>query len=124
MMRILLLALSSLALLAGCADNASAHGAASLDFNGTGMGTHDDSAECDDDGTVTGTGNVDDGTLHVTVTDGDGKVQFDETYDGGVDASAEHMDGASGTWTLTATRVGDDLLGDEFKGQYEFTLAC
>lgn len=129
-MRQIVALLALTALLAGCAgDDADGldavdNEAASLEFEGRDSGNHSDSAECDEDATLTGTGNIEDGTIQVTVTDGSGAMKFEKTYDGGVDAEGERMEGASGEWTLTVTRAGDDLLGDEFHGQYAFTLTC
>lgn len=126
MQRLLLLSACLAALLAGCADDSStnSHGSASLSYNGNEVGSHDDSADCDDDGTLVGTGSIDDGSIHVTVTDGKGAEQFSETYDGDLDGDAEHMDGGSGEWTLTVTRTGDALVGGDFDGSYTFTLTC
>jgi hypothetical protein len=110
------------ALLAGC--TAGAGEALELSYEGTDSGTHDDSAECDDDATLVGTGNVEDGQVVLTVSDGSGDDVFTRTFDGGIDLEGEQLDGASGTWTVTAVRGGDDLVGDEFNGQYTFGLAC
>ena len=125
-MKTLLLALASLTLLAGCAGNDDVNEAkvASLEYEGNESGTHEDSVDCDKDARLAGTGNVDDGTLEVTVTDGSGAMQFEKTYNAGVEADGERMSGASGQWTLTVTRAGDDLVGDGFNGQYTFTLTC
>lgn len=132
MRKTLLATLVVAALLAGCADDGDVQDlpddarkdGASLEFEGRDSGEHSDTAECDDDATLTGSGNIEDGNIQVTVTDGSGDTKFSETYDGGVEAEGERMDGASGTWTLRVVRAGDDLLGDEFNGQYAFTLAC
>lgn len=53
-----------------------------------------------------------------------GNDVFTRTFDGGIDLEGERMDGASGEWTVTATRSGDDLIGDEFNGQYTFGMTC
>lgn len=125
-MRTVLILLGAAALLAGCADDADVDaGGASLEFNGEDSGTHSDTAEgCDDGGTLTGSGNIDDGSIQVTVTDGSGDEVFSRTYDDGVEAEGERLQGASGDWRLTVARSGDDLVGDPFRGQYAFTLAC
>lgn len=120
-----LLLLSVAALLAGCAQNAGTQSIATLDFEGSDSGTHSDTArDCDDDGTLVGSGNVQDGSIEVTVTDGSGAQQFSRSYDSGVDVEGERLSGASGDWELTVTRSGDDLIGDPFNGQYSFTLTC
>ena len=124
-MRTPLILLALAALLAGCADDADLDSeAATLDFEGQDSGTHSDTAECDEDATLAGTGTIEDGSIEVTVMDGSGTEQFSKTYDGGVDAEGERMEGSSGSWTLTVVRSGDDLVGDEFNGQYSFTLTC
>lgn len=124
-MKTLLLLLASATLLAGCAGDGGTQSVASLDFEGTDSGSHSDTAQdCDDDGTLVGTGNIEDGMIEVTVTDGSGAQQFSRTYDAGVDTEGERLNGASGDWELTVMRSGDDLLGDPFNGQYSFTLTC
>lgn len=124
-MRTLLILLAAAALLAGCADDSGLDAdGASLEFEGRGSGSHEDSADCDDDATLAGSGNVEDGSIEVTVTDGSGAVKFEESFDGGIESEAERMQGASGDWTLSIVRAGDDLIGDEFNGQYAFTLTC
>lgn len=121
-MRKLLAGLGLVALLAGCVGDSGE--AAKLSFDGSDSGTHDDSAECDDDATLVGTGTVDDGTLTITVSDGSGTETFSREFDAGIDLSGERLDGSSGTWTLTATRMPDDLVGDGFQGTYTFNLSC
>ena len=126
MHRILLLSAALAALLAGCADDTDldSHGAAEVSYEGNDIGSHDDSADCDDDATLVGTGSIDEGSITVTVTDGKGAEQFSETYDGDLDGETERMDGAEGDWTLSVTRLGSALVGGEFDGQYTFTLSC
>lgn len=123
MQRILLaLALLPLAL-AGCAGD-SGEGA-KLSFDGEDSGTHSEDANgCDDDATLTGSGNIEDGSVMVTVTDGGGDEVFSEEYSGDIEVEAERLTGASGDWTLTAVRAGDDVIGDSFTGEYVFNLSC
>ena len=127
-MRTLLLLISLAALLAGCANNAStdsdSHGTASVSYNGNEVGTDDDSADCDDDATLTGTGSIDQGSIKVTVTDGNGAEQYSHEFDGDVTGDAEHMDGHEGQWTLTVVRSSGALVVGDFDGSYSFTLAC
>lgn len=124
MMARMLIGLASLAfLLSGCAGDSG--GAAKLDFEGEDTGTHTEKADgCDDDGTLTGSGHIDDGVLTVTVMDGSGKELFSRDYEGEVNLAAERLTGSSGDWTLSAVRMGDDVVGDEFKGEYAFNLSC
>lgn len=117
-----LLAGLALLLLAGCVGDSG--GAAKLSFEGSDSGSHDDTVKCDDDATLVGTGTIDDGSVTVRVTDGSGAEKFSRTFDEDVDVTGEGLDGASGTWTLSATRAGDDLLGDPFNGSYTFNLSC
>ncbi len=126
MQRTLVLFASLAALLAGCAGDSGtqSHGSASLSYKGTDPGTDHDSADCDDDASLVGTGSIDEGTLHVTVTDGKGAEQFSHDYDGDLTGDAEHMSGSDGEWTLTVVRSGDALIGGDFDGSYTFTLTC
>lgn len=122
---LLLLALLATAL-SGCAGDSGtqSHDVATVSYDGNEPGSEDDSGDCDDDATLVGTGSIDDGSITVTVTDGNGAEQYSETFDGDVDADAERMDGASGEWTLSVTRLGDSLIGGDFDGSFSFTLSC
>src|SRR5688500_18111149 len=82
--------------LAGCIGDSG--GSASVSFDGSGNGSHDDSADCDSDGTLVASGQVDQGQVDVRVTDGDGRAVFSRQFDGGANLDAEALDGASGTW--------------------------
>lgn len=117
-----ILAILALAFLAGCVGDSG--GSAHVDFDGTGNGSHNDSAKCDSDGTLVASGQVDAGQVDVRVTDGDGAVVFDRQFDGGANLDAQALDGASGTWRLTAVRTSDTLLGQPFSGDYDFRLTC
>lgn len=111
--------------LAGCAGGGGTLGSdASLTFDGTGGGSHDDSADCGDEGTITGDGNIQDGTVSVVVTDGGGDQVFEQEYEGEFTIEPETVNGASGTWQIEATRGGEGLAGDEFQGEYTFRLDC
>jgi hypothetical protein len=110
------------AALAGCIGDSG--GAASVSFDGTGNGTHDDSTKCDSDGTLVASGQVDEGQVDVRVTDGDGRPVFSQQFDGGANLDTRTLDGASGTWTIRAVRTSDTLLGSEFSGDYSFRLSC
>jgi hypothetical protein len=117
-----ILAAGLVLLLAGC--TAGTGDLTELSYEGRDSGSHQERADCDDSATLAGTGNVEDGTLTVRVTDGSGEEAFSRSFDGGIDLEGERLQGASGTWTMTATRSGDDLVGDEFNGQYTFGLTC
>lgn len=111
--------------LAGCAGGGGTLGSdASLTFDGSGSGTHSEEVDCNDDGTLTGDGNVSDGQLQVTVTDGSGDEVFSQTFEGEFTLEPKTMNGASGTWEVQGERSGDDLAGDEFQGEYTFRLDC
>lgn len=114
--------LTVLVLLAGCVG--SSGGSASVSFDGEGNGAHDDSTHCDKDGTVYSNGQVDQGQVDITVTDGDGKEVFHRQFDGGANMDATPADGASGTWTLRAVRSSDTILGSPFQGHYTVNLGC
>ena len=70
------------------------------------------------DGTLVGAGSVDEGTVTVTVMDGDGNEVFRETYDDAFELEGEILDGGSGTWTIEAEP------GDAFDGTFGLTLTC
>lgn len=111
--------------LAGCVGEGklSSEGA-TLSYEGQQSGDHQETADCDEDGRITGSGNVEDGTLTVKVTDGGGEELWSKEFDGAVNFDSAPLSGASGTWTIKADRSGDDLAGDEFNGEYTFNLSC
>ena len=122
-MRLALLASMMMAALAGC----TAGGAdAAVEFDGEGVGVDSDSADCGDEGTLVGSGSVDEGEVTIRVFNGEDQM-FEETYDGEIALDGKVMDGESGKWTIEATRSGDggtdELLGT-FDGQYTFRLDC
>jgi hypothetical protein len=121
-LRLLLSTLLLAAVLAGCVGDSG--GSASVSFDGTGNGSHDDQTKCDKDATVFSNGQVDKGQVDVRVTDGDGREAFHQQFDGGANMDARSLSGASGTWRISATRSSDTLLGDEFSGHYTFNLSC
>lgn len=125
-MRGIILAMLTFVTLAGCmGDGGGAKVAAvNLEYDGSGSGDHEEKLNCDADGQVTGSGNVEDGRLTVTVRDGEGETIFDQTYDGEINFDSESVSGNEGEWTLRAERMADDVLGDDFQGNYSFTLAC
>lgn len=114
-----MLATLALVTMAGCT---TAGADASIEFDGSGNGVDADSADCKGDGTLAGSGTVDDGELTVRVLV-DGDEVFQETYTGEIALEGRAIDGKSGDWTLEATRSGDELLTD-FDGSYKFRLDC
>lgn len=119
------LLLTAVMALAGCAGGGGTLGSdASLTFDGSGSGSHSEEADCNDEGTLTGDGNVSDGRLEVTVSDGGGDEVFSQSFEGEFTLEPKQMNGASGSWEITADRSGDDLAGDEFQGKYTFRLDC
>ena len=83
---------------AGCMGNGSDLGVegASVKYEGQESGEHEDKAKCDEDGRVTGSGKVEDGTLTVTLTDGSGDEIWTKEYKGDIDFGSESVNGASG----------------------------
>jgi len=118
----LLLALAGGFLLAGCAGDSG--GSTSLDYNGANDGTHNATTHCNSDGTLSGSGKIDNGSVRITVRDGSGTQLFSQSYSSSFDAAANAMHGASGTWTVEGTRSGAGLVGAPFSGHYSFHLAC
>ncbi|MES2155145.1 MAG: hypothetical protein V4510_08430 [bacterium] len=115
----------ALVALAGCVfGGGDSGGAADVSYDGTDNGTHSETARCNSDGTLTGSGKIDNGQVRITVTDGSGNQMFSNTYSSSFDAGAESMHGASGGWTVQAVRSGSGLVGTPFSGNYHFHLAC
>ena len=108
--------------LAGCIGDSG--GSAKVSYDGTGNGVDRDSTECDSDGTLVASGQVDEGQVDVRVTDGDGRPLFSRQFDGGANLDAQSLDGENGEWTITATRTSDSILGSPFSGDYAFRLSC
>lgn len=121
MMRLLLIP-TALLLLSGCIGDSG--GSAKLSFDGSGNGSSSDQTKCDTDATFYANGSVDSGQVNVRVSDGDGATAFEQQFDGGANIDARGLEGASGTWRITATRSSDTLLGSPFSGSYTFRLAC
>lgn len=112
--------------LSGCQGKVGSIGAeASLDWPmGGGNGSHSETADCDDEGRLTGSGTVHDGVVFVKVTDSDGSAVYERDFDGSIGFSNQILKGDSGSWKIEATRSGNDLAGDEFHGEYAFHLNC
>lgn len=121
-MKTLLLALASAALLAGCIGDSG--GSAHLSYEGDEIGSHDETQKCDSDGHLLGSGSIDAGSVRVTVTTDDGE-RFGRDFTGDFTLASEELNGQSGTWRLSAVRVGGDNLGlSGFAGRYDFTMTC
>lgn len=124
--KLLLAALASMiaASLAGCTSKGAD---AAVEFEGEGVGVDTDSAECNDDGTLVGSGNVEQGEVTVRVMNGADQI-FEETYDSEIALDGRALDGDSGEWTIEATRSGDGGIDEElaggFEGEYTFRLDC
>ena len=121
-MRKLVLLASLAVLLAGCVGDSG--GSARVSYEGDNVGSHDDSAKCDKDGHLLGSGNIEDGSVRVIVTTDDGE-RFGRDFSGEFTLASQELTGQSGTWRLSVTRSGDSNLGlSGFQGRYSFTLTC
>ncbi|MBI2078544.1 MAG: hypothetical protein HYT80_09300 [Euryarchaeota archaeon] len=120
------IAVSLLAALAGCMDDAGRglQAKATLDFEGQGNGSHSETGSCKDEGDIAGEGTLHDGSVTVRVTDSGGSQLFERSFKESFDLSKEVIRGDSGSWKIEATRSGNDLAGDQFNGRYEFRLYC
>ena len=107
--------------LAGCTGSG---GDANLSYDGAADGTHSETAACDDQGTIKGSGNVLDGTVLITLRDSAGKQLFQQAFQDSFTLDSQTVSGASGTWKIDAQRSGDDLVGDSFSGKYDFRVNC
>lgn len=116
-----LIAGTAMLALSGCAGLTSE---ADLAYDGNSNGSHSDSADCDADGAFNGSGSITDGSVRVTVTDSDGTTLFSESYSSSFTLAKQTLTGDSGEWTIKAQRSGDDVLGDAFRGDYDFFLNC
>ena len=115
-------ALALVLLVAGCVGDSG--GSAKLSYNGNDIGHHDDSTACDKEGHLLGSGSIDSGSVRVTVTTDDGE-RYGRDFTGDFTLASQELNGQSGDWTLTATRIGDTNLGlSGFAGEYSFTLTC
>jgi hypothetical protein len=115
----LTLALALAVVAAGCYHGGGAlDNSASLNYAGSGGGSDEDQASCNDDGQLTMGGTIGQGRVMVTVTDGNGAQIFQQEFSGNVDTETESLNGAAGTWTLRGERSSD------FDGSYTVTLGC
>ena len=118
----LIVACAAVALLAGCIGDSG--GSAELSYKGDDIGSHDESEKCDKEGHLLGSGSIGRGSVRVTVTTDDGE-RYGDTFTGDFTLASQELTGQSGTWTLTATRIGDNTLGlSGFDGSYSFTMTC
>ena len=107
--------------LSGCTGDG---GSSNLSYDGKANGSHSDTAGCDDQGTIQGSGNIPDGAVLITLKDSAGKQLFQQTFKDSFTLDKRTVSGASGTWSIEARRSGDDLVGDSFSGKYDFTVDC
>jgi hypothetical protein len=112
---------AALVLLAACTTTG---GPVSLSYDGNQTGSHQASRSCDANGTLVGSGKVESGQVEIRAKDGSDNELFRHTYDGTFDFSGQTLNGASGTWTIEATRSGSGVLSGGFQGHYTFTLTC
>ena len=118
----LLLACAAVAFLAGCIGDSG--GSAELSYKGNDIGSHHESEDCDKEGHLLGSGSIERGSVHVTVTTDDGE-RYGDTFTGDFTLASQELTGQSGDWTLTATRIGGTNLGlTGFDGSYSFTMTC
>jgi hypothetical protein len=118
----LILACAAAVLLGGCIGDSG--GSAKLSYDGTEIGMHDESSECDKDGHLLGSGSIDRGSVHVVVTTDDGE-RYAGDFTGDFNLASQELTGQSGDWTLSVTRLGGNTLGlTGFDGSYSFTMTC
>lgn len=118
----MVLAATAVLLLAGCVGDTG--GSAKLSYDGTDIGNHSKSEKCDKEGHLLGTGSIDSGAVRVTVTTDDGE-RYSDDFTGDFTLASQELTGQSGTWRLSATRMGDSNLGlSGFSGEYSFTMTC
>jgi hypothetical protein len=116
-----LLGTSAILALSGCAGVGAD---STLKYDGAANGSHSDTFDCDDEGTIEGSGDIADGQVTVTLRDSDGDQLFQQTYSDSFTLDTRTISGASGAWNLAAQRSGDDVLGDAFSGDYAIHVRC
>lgn len=99
-------------------------GNAALTFDGDGAGQHSQTAECDDQGTIAGSGNILDGEVTITLRDASETRLFQQTFEGEFELTEKTISGTAGDWDLHAQRRGNDVVGDAYAGSYEFFVNC
>ncbi len=93
---------------------------ASLRYQGTAGGSHQDTAQCGESATLDGRVQIGGGSVTLEVRDGGGEVVYTTTVDGAAQETIDtRLAGVAGTWTLAATRDGY-----YFSGQYGVELTC
>lgn len=97
---------------------------AALTFDGKGAGQHSQTAACDDQGTIEGSGTIADGEVVITLRDASGTRLFQQTFQGEFDLAEKTVSGTAGDWNIHAQRSGNDVLGDSYTGSYEFFVNC
>lgn len=111
--------------LAGCTNGPGGQSAANgsnLAFNGASTGSHSTHFTCTS-GTLQVAANLGSGNVRITLTDANGKSLYGNTFSGpGQSADEKAVSGASGQWTLTATR--DAGTYGSFSGQYAAHVDC
>ena len=106
--------------LAGCAGGAPS---GSMVFNGSGNGTQQDTFQCDGSGTVDFSANLGGGSVTITIKDSTAKSVYTKRADAaGQTAEDGQVSGASGEWTITATRSSNGF--GPFAGQYALSVRC
>ena len=101
----------------------SCSGDGSLLFNGSSNGTHSKTFACSGSGPFAAAANVGSGQVTITVKDGAGAQVYGHTFKGpGQEGDSTQLSGASGTWTITATRAGSTF--GSFSGQYSAGVNC
>lgn len=125
-MKLALIAIAAALALGGCLgkDNQLELKSFTLSYDGSQSGNHESSGACDSEGTLAGQGKIEDGRVRIQVWDGSGNTRFDETYSTDFTIDTRAISGASGNWKITGDRVGNDVLGDAFKGNYSVTARC
>ncbi len=112
--------LSTLVLtLAGCSGAPSG----SMAFNGAGSATQTDTFQCDGSGTVDFSANLGGGAVTLTIKDSAGTSVYTKRAEAaGQTAEEGQVQGASGEWTMTATRTSNSF--GPFAGQYAISVRC
>lgn len=111
--------------LSGCLGFGADGGAnAALTFDGEGAGEHSQAADCDDQGTIKGSGNIQDGEVVITLRDASGTRLFQQTFEGEFELTEKTVSGTSGDWNIHAQRRGNDVVGDTYSGSYGFFVNC
>ncbi len=115
--------------LAGCTNGSDGQAVSyegAIVYNGTSGGTQQEPADCGSTGTINWSMNLAQGSIKLTIKDGNGAVIFEESASGtSQTAYSREVKGAAGEWVITVQRTATTQYGTSaWSGQYAGYLDC